>query len=251
MLPFLLINIAVSAAVVLGILFWWEGRKEEPGISVTSTAVAGAIVTMEPTTASLLQSTNTPEPDDGPPVHVVRAGETLGSLSQLYDVTLEDLMAANGIDNPDLISVGQQLIIPVGGIPTATPLPASTSAPVVDEPPTPIPTDEPLSQGETVVEITAVIGVGNLTEETVQITNSGGRQVALLDWKLADRDGHFYTFDQVTLFGDGAAIQIHTETGTDGPADLYWGLETPIWETGERVTLLDTEDNIRSTFDVP
>ena len=101
------------------------------------------------------------------------------------------------------------------------------------------------------MEITAVTGVDDLTEEAVQITNFGSRQIALLGWKLSDADGHVYTFGQVTLFGDGAAIQIHTETGQDGPADLYWGLETPIWQTGERVTLLNAEETIQATFDIP
>ena len=29
MLPFLLLNIFISAAVVLGILWWWDGRQED------------------------------------------------------------------------------------------------------------------------------------------------------------------------------------------------------------------------------
>ena len=29
MLPFILVNILVSATVVLAILWWWEGRKED------------------------------------------------------------------------------------------------------------------------------------------------------------------------------------------------------------------------------
>lgn len=250
MLPFLLINIVVSAVVVLAILFWWDGRNAGSEAQATSSAVAIVTAAVELTLPSLPAITSTPEPEEGPPIHVVRAGDTLSSISELYEVPMEDVMTANGISNPNVISVGQQLVIPVGGFAEETPIPSPTEV-NPGERPSPIPTAEPLNTGEVVVEITDVTGVSELAEEAVQITNLGSRQIALFNWKLADADGHVYTFGQVTLFGDGAAIQVHTEAGQDGPADLYWGSETPIWEAGERVTLLDAEENIRATFDIP
>jgi LysM repeat protein len=252
MLPFLLLNIIVSAAVVLAILYWWDNRKEEQAVITTATAVAAAPPSLGVTATSAPLSTDTPEADDGPLIHVVKAGETLGSLAQFYEVSLDDLMTVNELTDPNIISVGQQLIIPIGGIPTATPPPEDPSeSNEVELLPTPIATEAPLTGGEVDVQITAVTGVSSLAEEIVQLTNFGGRQIALMDWKLADADGFVYTFGQVTLFGDGAAVQIHTEKGQDGPADLYWGLETPIWEPGERVTLLDDEGNVQTTFDIP
>src|SRR5262245_30114714 len=44
--------------------------------------------------------------------HVVQRGESLLSIAKQYHVAVEDLMAVNGIANPDLIVVGQQLLIP-------------------------------------------------------------------------------------------------------------------------------------------
>jgi len=44
--------------------------------------------------------------------HVVQPGETLSSIALRYGVTLQALMAANGLASPDLIFVGQTLIIP-------------------------------------------------------------------------------------------------------------------------------------------
>ncbi len=44
--------------------------------------------------------------------HTVQAGETLGSIANTYGVTVDELAAANGITNVNLISVGQVLIIP-------------------------------------------------------------------------------------------------------------------------------------------
>jgi LysM repeat protein len=44
--------------------------------------------------------------------HTVQPGETLGTIAQLYGVTITQLAAANGIANPNLIFAGQVLKIP-------------------------------------------------------------------------------------------------------------------------------------------
>jgi LysM repeat protein len=45
-------------------------------------------------------------------VHVVQYGENLASVAQEYDIKLDELMSINGITNPDVIYVGQRLLIP-------------------------------------------------------------------------------------------------------------------------------------------
>ena len=47
--------------------------------------------------------------------HVVGPGETLGSIAGQYGVSRADLMAANGINNPNVIREGQRLVIPGTG----------------------------------------------------------------------------------------------------------------------------------------
>jgi LysM repeat protein len=44
--------------------------------------------------------------------HEVKRGETLASIASQYGVTIADIAQANGISNPNLISVGQVLTIP-------------------------------------------------------------------------------------------------------------------------------------------
>ncbi len=44
--------------------------------------------------------------------HVVREGETLTSIAQMYGVTVAQIQAANGLANPNEIYVGQRLQIP-------------------------------------------------------------------------------------------------------------------------------------------
>jgi len=54
-----------------------------------------------------------PALEDG--VYVVRSGDTLGQIAFIYNVSVEDIMAANGLTNPDVLEVGQQLTIPEAG----------------------------------------------------------------------------------------------------------------------------------------
>ncbi len=44
--------------------------------------------------------------------HTVQRGETLASIAAKYGVTVADIVAANGISNPNLIAVGQELVVP-------------------------------------------------------------------------------------------------------------------------------------------
>lgn len=47
--------------------------------------------------------------------HVVRTGETLNDIARTYGVTLESLIQANQLANPNVIFIGQTLCIPSGG----------------------------------------------------------------------------------------------------------------------------------------
>ena len=51
--------------------------------------------------------------EEGEPavVHVVRRGDTLGKIAVQYGSTVSALASANGINNPNLISVGQNIVI--------------------------------------------------------------------------------------------------------------------------------------------
>ncbi|UCG23575.1 MAG: LysM peptidoglycan-binding domain-containing protein [Chloroflexota bacterium] len=50
-----------------------------------------------------------------PLVHVVQEGETLFSIAQSYETTVEILQQLNDIADPSLVYVGQELLIPGGG----------------------------------------------------------------------------------------------------------------------------------------
>ena len=155
-----------------------------------------------------------------------------------------DIMDANGIDDPNFLQVNQKLIIPINGL--ETPIPVATSTLGISELRSPIPTALP-SVGVALVELGELVGPGDINNEAVSIVNNGDRSISLLGWKISDADGHAYTFGQVTLFGEGAAIKVHTISGQDGPSDFYWGNQEAVWQSGETVTLVDSEGTVRAT----
>ena len=76
--------------------------------------------------------------DQAPPlengVYTVRAGDTLGQIAFIYGISVADIMAANNLTNPDVLDVGQQLVIPEeGAADTAGSVPADTTP--ADDPP--------------------------------------------------------------------------------------------------------------------
>lgn len=46
-------------------------------------------------------------------IHVVKRGETLWSISNIYGVTMNQIITINQLENPNLLMVGQALVIPV------------------------------------------------------------------------------------------------------------------------------------------
>ena len=60
----------------------------------------------------LLLSTGPVSAQSSGPVYIVQSGDTLYSISLRFGVTVDELMAANNITDPNLLSAGQQLIIP-------------------------------------------------------------------------------------------------------------------------------------------
>ncbi len=72
-----------------------------------------------------------PSPPPAPAQHlyVVQAGDTLGSIAELHGTSIEALLGANGLPDPNVLALGQELVIPGGeAAPPGSP-PAPTTQP--------------------------------------------------------------------------------------------------------------------------
>lgn len=113
---------ALLVLAVLGVLiFWWQmgarNRLESAETAQSEGIMPGEIPVMNPTATP----TSTPEPTPSPTpppaqrrnvTHTVRSGETLLSIAGQYDLTVEEIQAANNLAN-ELIRAGDELIIPI------------------------------------------------------------------------------------------------------------------------------------------
>lgn len=67
-----------------------------------------------PTTAAPPPAPTTAAPASGGLTYTVQSGDTLAAIADRFNVTVDQIIAANNITNADVISIGQQFIIPTG-----------------------------------------------------------------------------------------------------------------------------------------
>jgi len=184
--------------------------------------------------------------------HTVQEGDTLGFIALSYEVSLEDLLAANNLTEDAIIQPGQVLVIPQGEILTPTPV---TPTPVPPTPtlatPTSFPTATPTPPGPVEVRIQEVLAPGELAREGVVIVNRG-RTVNLQGWTMGAAGGDaVYVFPRLTLAQE-VPVTVYTINGDDSPQDLYWGQATAQWGvTGVVIELRDAEGDLIATFTLP
>lgn len=94
--------------------------RPAPTIAPTPTGLQTVAPTEQPLRTPTTAPQVTPEPE--PFVHVVQRDEYLQYIADLYEVSVEDIVALNDITNPNKIRVGEELLIPGDGIrPSPTP----------------------------------------------------------------------------------------------------------------------------------
>jgi len=236
-LGYLLLNVIVSALTVTIVLLIWDSR-EPPAPEATPTATTD----LEAVVASAIPTdTPTIPPSVTPATYTVQPGDTLMDIATLLGIDMQALMAANGLTDPDTLSTGQVLIVPVGD--AATPPPATRAPQAASSTVTP----NPEAQAPH-VEIRGVSGAGVLESETVLLLNTGG-DAYMAGWLLDDGQGRRYTFPIFTLHN--GAVSLHTRAGTDTVIDLYWGLDEAVWLPGRVITLRDSSGQTHSTFTIP
>jgi LysM repeat protein len=233
------LNVVVSAITVLVVLSLWDRRDRAPIVTPTATVdVIGQVASVIPT----ITPTKVPSPT--PHTYTVRAGDTLLEIAEALEISVDELVTANRLENADALTAGQVLIIPqvegVNGSGAAT-----ESQP--DQTSTPTKSSGETGQGEVVIN--AIDTPGDLELEAVRLLNAGG-EVSMAGWTMDDGQGRVFTFPDFTFYSTGA-IDVHTRDGTNTTIDLYWGLDEPVWLPGTTIHLRDADDNLQSTFTIP
>ena len=239
-LPYLGLNVIVSAITVLLVLAIWNGSSNSSKGTPTPTVdVVSQVDEYIPT------ETPTKIPSPTPVTYIVRGGDTMLGIATEFGVSIDALMIANRLQDPNSLTAGQLLVIPIGedipldeeGVSQATSTPRSTEEPENVEP------------SQQAVIINGVETAGVVEGESVRLLNQGG-EVSMAGWVLEDEDGHRFLFPAFTFYSTGA-VDVHTRAGTNTSIDLYWGLDEAIWNTGVTIILRDASGQVQSTFTIP
>lgn len=120
----------VLAVVAAFVLINLDIDPEHPHPALAATAPTAEVVTSTSSARSVPLA-------EEPFVHVVVAGDRLDSIATTYNVTMDAILTANPEVDPDLLQIGQQLLVPgattVGPTPTAAPDVRPRTAPAPDE----------------------------------------------------------------------------------------------------------------------
>ena len=219
---FLILNILVSACTTLGVLVLWDSTRGPMPKGVLSSLLENW---RSPVPSSASQATQLSTPD-APPTEAcipyqAQQGDSFDSLAQRYTVSAAELRSANGFSQDQALNPGDLICIPVN------------------------------PKGTVVIE--SVIGAGDLETEHIQLKYEGEGELSLAGWRIEDGRGNILIFpqsSQYVLFG-GGAVYIYTRSGVNNVAELYWGMEKPVWLSGATVTLRDAQGSIRATYVMP
>ncbi len=241
-----LVNALVSLAIALAVVWIAESRRPDPEelaalYTPPPPVILQATATLPPTNpVATPPPTATPIPSQSPDpgqssVYEVQPGDNLLAIALRFNLTLDELMEANGLTDPDFVFVGQRLVIPGGG--QAQPGGSGQSA-------SPGPTAAPQ------VRIAQVENPGSLDGEAVLLVNDGDAAVNLQGWTLLREGGPAYTFGDLPLF-PGGSVRLHSTGGADTSVDLYWGQPQALWTPGTTLRLLDASGQEVARYVVP
>jgi LysM repeat protein len=236
---YLLLNVLVSACTTALVLSLWGRFNPFPEATVEPLTLLIA----SPSEPTVPPETSTPQPTPTLilDVYQVQAGDTLGTIAEQFEVSVEDLIRLNGLTDPNALGSGETILIPLTPTPTAPP-PTETGVPSFGDL---LPSGQDLQ-----LQIVTIVAAGVLGDERVDIRFDSEGRLSLANWRLADGDGNEYVFPELTLF-KGGSVSVYSKAGTNTADALYWGLNEPVWQFEETAILRDPQGNILATYIVP
>lgn len=255
-----ILNSLISLVVALAVVWAVEARRPDaedllitltpnPPIAILGTPVADPNSNTNPPAAEAPTVADQPADPTAAPtatldpanqqIYTIQSGDSLSAVAGRFGTTVDAIMNANELTDPNVIFVGQRLIIPVANGSNSAP-PADNNAPA---------TTAPLSSGEGIL-IRTVDGPGALVTEAVQIVNDSNEVVNLNGWRLERENGPAYTFNNQSIF-PGSNLWLHTGSGADTTVALYWGQSEPVWQSGSVVRLLNAAGALVNSYTVP
>ena len=207
-------------------------------------------------------------------LHTIVEGDNPFGIAEQYGANPFLMLEANNLteETSSLLQIGDTLIVPLEGCPielppteTPTPLPSNTPDPDSITPtseateevnprftptiaPSPTITLAPTAVNAQ-IEIIDVEGIGDITAEGIRLRNKGNT-INVTGWKLTDAQGNEFSFPEQLLFSN-AEVTIYTRNGTNTPVALFWGLDEPVWEEGDVLTLTDSTNLIQANLRLP
>lgn len=245
-----LLNGFISLAIAVAVVWVADQRRpdaEELAALYTPEPPVVLIVTPTPATQSGQPAvtvvanqpaaipTSAPASSGSAEIYVVEAGDSLFGISLKFGLTIDALMQANNLTNPDFVFVGQRLTIPGAG---------SAASPAGDSAPVSAPT--PATDGLQL----RVEQPGNLVQEQVQVVNDSDTAFNLQGWTLSREGGPIYTFGNLPIF-PGGSVRLHSGNGETNSINLYWGLAEPVWSSGAIARLRNPEGTVVTSVTVP
>ena len=243
-----LLNALISFAIALAVVWIVDSRRPDPEqlaaiftptaslavLAQTPVAPSADTVNSAPTVSSEQPgATDTPIPAGQTIEYVVQSGDTLAVIAAKQGTTQDAIIKANNIADPNLLFVGQRLIISSGNAATSGAEPTAPAAPT--------------GAG---LRIHSLIGVGDLANEAVEIVNDSDQPYTLQGWRLQKEGGAEYTFGDVQLF-QGAGIKIFSGSGTDNSISRYWNQPAALWQSGAVLKLINTQGTVVTSYTVP
>ncbi len=223
LLFYLVLNILVSACTVLAVLFAWDQFNGPMPRNLLPRALSELASASTPSVQPVAQGSQVarPTPTEAFIIYQIKAGDTFESLAQKYNLSVDELVAANGFQRSQPLGEGEVLRIPL------------------------------MPQGSVVID--SVVGAGDLESERVLLKHQGEGELSLVGWRLEDGKGDIFIFPQFPqlILYKGGAVNVHTAAGNNTVVDLFWGLTAPVWKSGVTVTLKDPQGNVRATYIVP